>query len=80
MYCVCACVRACVRAVCHRICCRSGDSTARLWRLHDDAVHDPPMVLPHEPVGAVGTEVNRDVTTVHWNVGSLVVYHAMLYT
>ena len=46
----------------------SGDSTARLWRLREDRSHDPPIVLPHEPVGSSSQKCNRDVTTVHWNV------------
>ena len=49
---------------------RSGDSTARLWRLGDGVSHDSPVVLPHEPVGSTSQECNRDVTTVHWNVSS----------
>ena len=48
--------------------CSSGDSTARLWRLREDRSHDPPVVLPHEPVGSGTQKCNRDVTTVHWNV------------
>ena len=47
---------------------RSGDSTARIWRLGDGQSHDSPIVLPHEPVGSTSQECNRDVTTVHWNV------------
>ena len=51
--------------------CRSGDSTARLWRLGEGGVsgHTPSVVLPHQPVDASSQqEINRDVTTVHWNV------------
>ena len=51
--------------------CRSGDSTARLWRLGEGGVsgHTPSVVLPHQPVDASSQQdINRDVTTVHWNV------------
>ena len=48
---------------------RSGDSTARLWRLEEGgAGHTPSIVLPHQPVDSASQECNRDVTTVHWNV------------
>ena len=50
---------------------RSGDSTARLWRLGEGGVsgHTSSVVLPHEPVDSSSQqEINRDVTTVHWNV------------
>ncbi len=56
-------------------CSRSGDSTARLWHLNEDGSHEPPMVLPHEPVGGVTQECNRDVTTVHWNVSVCTYVH-----
>lgn len=53
----------------------SGDSTARLWKLGEGGVsdHTSSIVLPHQPVDTSSQqEVNRDVTTIHWNAdGSL---------
>ena len=50
---------------------RSGDSTARLWKLGEGGVsgHTSSIVLPHQPVDSSSQQdINRDVTTVHWNV------------
>ena len=45
--------------------CRSGDATARLWRVPEgnEAV-PPPVVLSHLP----NVNENKDVTTLDWNV------------
>ena len=61
---------------------RSGDSTARLWRLGEGGVsgHTSSVVLPHEPVDSSSQqEINRDVTTVHWNVRDTGHYNTILF-